>query len=262
VNDSILYEREGEVSFITLNRPHVLNAINDDWLEGLAISARRASEDAGVRVLVLRGNGRAFCAGADLKEGQHRQDLKKYRARRIRLQEEIPLLLRRLDIPVLAQVHGYALGGGCELAMLADMRIAGQSAKFGFPEVRVGATVTMGGLYNLVRMIGLGRAFELVYLARMVDAEEACHIGLVNSVVPDETLTEAIAAVAREIGSQFPLELALTRAAMYRGLDVDFATAVNNEAASALVSYMGGARQTGMAGAMKQIGTRTSKRGA
>ncbi|MBI2160938.1 MAG: enoyl-CoA hydratase/isomerase family protein [candidate division NC10 bacterium] len=253
MGDTVLYERDERIGYITLNRPQVLNAINDAWIRDLLTAATAARDDLEARVIVVRGAGRAFCAGADLKETPQRRELMEYRARHMDPEQEIGRLLRRTGKPVIAQVHGYAVGGGCELAMLADLRIAAEGTRFGFTEVRVGATVTMGGLYNLTRLVGLGRAFELLYTAELIDAAEALRIGLVNRVVATERLAEAVRALATRIAGHFPLEVALTRNSLYRALDLDFDAAVEDETGAALLSYLGGAREQGMAQAMEKL---------
>jgi len=188
----VLYERSGPIGYITLNRPHVLNAMNDEWIHALLATAKTAREDPAARVAVIRGAGRAFCAGADLKENPRRQELMEFWRTHIGPQQEIARQFRHLGKPLIAQVHGYAVGGGCEVAMLADVRIAAEGTKLGFTEVRVGATVTMGGLYNLTRLVGPGRAFELLYKAELIDAAEAMRIGLVNRVVPADQLEATV----------------------------------------------------------------------
>lgn len=253
MDTTVLYQREGRIGFVTLNRPRVLNAINDAWIHDLVAAGRAAGDDDDVRVVVVRGEGRAFCAGADLKETPRKQEVMAYRDHHTDPMQEIARVFRRLKKAVLAQVHGYAVGGGCELAMLADMRIAAAGTKFGFTEVRVGATVTMGGLYNLARIVGLGRAFELLYTTEMIDADEAYRIGLVNRVVPAEQLGETVRALAEKVADAFPFELSLTRNSVYRALDMDFDAALQDEMAASLLSYMGGSRNTGMRSAMERI---------
>lgn len=253
MGDAVLYERKEQIGSLTLNRPQVLNAINDAWIHDLISAAGAARDDREARVVVVRGAGRAFCAGADLKETPRRRELREYWHRHMTPEQEIARIFRRMGKPVLAQVHGYAVGGGCELAMLADIRVAAEGTKFGFTEVRVGATVTMGGLYNLTRLVGAGRAFELLYTTDLIDAQEALRIGLVNRVVPADQLAPAVQGLASRIVAHFPLELALTRNSLYRAMDVDFDAAVEEETGAALLSYVGGAREKGMAEAIERI---------
>ena len=251
---TVSYERSGSVGYVTLERPAVLNAMNDALVRDLLVAARAAAADGDARVIVLRGAGRAFCAGADLKESPARQDLAGYRAARMADEQAVARTFRALDKPVVAQLHGAVVGGGCVLAMLADLRVAAEGTRFEFPEVRVGATVSFGGLYNLARIVGLGRCFELLYLADAFDAAEALRIGLVNRVVAPDALVTTVQAMAERIAAHFSLELALTRQALYRGLDVDFAAAVESETVAALVSYASGDRERGMAEALRRIG--------
>jgi enoyl-CoA hydratase len=243
----VLYELSGQIGYITLNRPHVLNAINDEWIHALGAVAQTACEDAAARVVVIRGAGRAFCAGADLKENPRRQELMEHWRTHIGPEQEIARRFRRLGKPLIAQVHGYAVGGGCEVAMLADIRIAAEGSKLGFTEVKVGATVTMGGLYNLTRIVGAGRAFELLYTAELIDASEAMRIGLVNRVVPADELETVVRTMAEKIAAHYPAELALTREGVYRAMDMDFDASVEMELGAALVSHLEGSRIEGMA---------------
>lgn len=254
MGESVLYERRGVLGYVTLNRPRVLNAMNDGLLVDLAAALRAVAADAEARVAVLRGAGRAFCAGADLDETPRRREPNEYHATRVKTEQEVARLFRRLDKPVIAQVHGAAIGGGCVLALLCDLRVAAEATRFELPEVRVGATASLGGVYTLARVVGLGRAFELLYTAEPLDAAAALAIGLVNRVVPAGELEAAVAALATKIAGHFPLELALTREALYRGLDVDFDAAVDGETAAAMLSQLGGAAGRGMAAARARIG--------
>ncbi len=254
MGDTVQYTRHEAIGYVTLNRPQVLNAMNQAWIQDLLAALHTAQADRDARVLVLRGAGRAFCAGADLKEGQVHRDVDAYKATVLQPQQEVARLLRRLEQPVIAQVHGYAIGAGCELAMLADLRVAAEGTRFGFTEVRVGATVTLGGLHNLARLVGLGRAFELLYTTELIDAEEAWRIGLVNRVVPADHLATTVQALAQQIATAFPTELALMRRSLYRATDLDFEAMVEDEGHAALLSFMGGARQRGMAAALERRG--------
>jgi enoyl-CoA hydratase len=137
--------------------------------------------------------------------------------------------------------------------MLADVRIAAEGTKLGFTEVRVGATVTMGGLYNLTRLVGAGRAFELLYKAELIDAAEAMRIGLVNRVVPADQLEATVRTLAEKIALHYPAELALTREGVYRAMDVDFDASVEMELGAALVSHLEGSRIEGMARQAERI---------
>lgn len=256
---TVLYKREGVIGYITLNRPHVLNAMNDEWLYDLLTAAEHARADQEARVIVVRGEGRAFCAGADLKESVVHSEIADYRERHMKPQQDIARVFRRMGKPVIAQVHGYAVGGGCELALLADIRITAEGTKFGFPEVRVGATVTLGGVYNLARVVGQGKAFELFYTTDLIDAREAERIGLVNRVVPLEQLESAVYELAQKIAGHYPLELALTRSSVYRALDTDFESALVEEEDASVISYAAGTRAQGMTAALENIHRRKGR---
>ncbi len=253
MDKTVRYERHERIGYITMNRPQVLNAINDAWIHDFVDAANVARHDREARVIVVKGAGRAFCAGADLKETPTQRTLPDHLVEHTGPMQEIARTFRRLGKPVLAQIHGYAVGGGCEIAMLADIRIAAEDTKFGFTEVKVGATVTMGGLYNLTRIVGAGRAFELLYTAELIDASEALRIGFVNRVVPRSELDAAVVTLAERIAGHFPFELSLTRNSVYRALDMDFDTALEEETLAALVSHAGGSRNRGMAQAVTNI---------
>jgi enoyl-CoA hydratase len=253
LSQTVLYERQDRIGFITMNRPHVLNAINDAWIHDFVEATNAGRHDREARVIIVRGAGRAFCAGADLKETPTQRTLPDHLAEHTEPMQEIARIFRRMGKPVIAQLHGYVVGGGCEIAMLADVRIAAADTKIGFTEVKVGATVTMGGLYNLTRIVGAGRAFELLYTAELIDVSEALRIGFVNRVAPLAELEVAVATLAERIAGHFPFELALTRNSVYRALDMDFDAALEEEALAALVSHAGGSRTRGMAQAVKNI---------
>lgn len=261
MGDTVLYQRREAIGTITLSRPQVLNAINDDWIVDLLSAAREARADTEARVVIVKGEGRAFCAGADLKEGPKQyENLLQYREAHMDPEQDISRVFRLMGKPVLGQIHGYAVGGGCELAMLCDMRIAAEETRFGFTEVRVGATVTLGGHYNLPRIVGLGRAFELLYSTELIDAREAWRIGLVNQVVPAEVLDEQVTTLAERIAGYFPHEVAMTRSALYHALDSDYDTALDAEESAAIISYAAGSRAVGMTAAMEQIQRRKERR--
>ncbi len=258
----VLYHREGPIGYITLNRPHALNAVNEQWLKDMVWAATRAHKDKKAQVIVVRGVGRAFCAGADIKEGAQEKKarpLPDYWARRLAPQETIARTFRDMDKPIIAQVHGYALGSGLELALLADIRIAAEGTIFGFPEVSVGATVTLSGLYNLVRNVGLGKALELLYTAQTIDAQEALRIGLVNRVTPQEELEETVRSLALRICQNYGFELFLTRRALFNALDAGFEGALLLESNSAVLSYAAGTRRQGMAKALQRIRDKKAK---
>ena len=256
--NTVFYQRSGNIGYITLNRPQVLNAINEEWVADLAAAVTEARSDAGARVIVVKGEGRAFCAGADLKQSpkQQHDSLMEYRQMRVDPMRNMARAFRSMSVPVIGQIHGYAVGGGCELALQCDMRVAAEGTRFGFTEVRVGATVTQGGLYNLAKNVGIGRALELLYTTDLIDVQEAWRIGLVNRVTPLEELHGTVSELAERIAGHFPMELALTRNSVYRAMDLDYDAALEEESDAAVISYAGGARVQGMKEAMERIQSR------
>jgi enoyl-CoA hydratase/carnithine racemase len=250
---TVLYEPAPPVGYVTLNRPEAGNAMNDALLRDLAAAIRQAGADPGTRVVVLRGAGRGFCAGEDVKAAAERRALDEYRRNRLAAEQEASRAIRQLDKPVLAALHGFAVGGGLVFAMLCDMRFAAEGTRLELPEVRVGATASLGGVYQLARIVGLGRAFELLLGAEPIEPAEAHRIGLVNRVVAEDRLADEVRAWATRIAGHFPLEVALMRRALYRELDLDFDAALDAETEAAFRSYEGGARVEGMRRALAEM---------
>ncbi len=192
----VLHERRGDAVLVTLNAPERRNAIDQQMVDGLHRVLDELWHDESVAAIVITGAGdKAFAAGADiaqLRDRTSRDALKAINSGIFNRIEEFPA-------PVIAAVRGFALGGGCELAIACDLRVAGESAKFGQPEVKLGIIPAAGGTYRLPRLVGLGRARELIYTGRIVDAQEALRIGLANVVVPDGEVIEKALAIAGEI---------------------------------------------------------------
>jgi len=231
---SVLYRREGNVGIITFNRPHRLNAIDGNLLDDFIKQLIVAREDEGAVTVVMTGTGRAFCAGEDLKETSAGKSFEQWVRETDRLQD-IQRLTLRLNKPLIAAVNGYALGGGLEFALSADIRIAAQDAKFGFPETGVGLTVTQAGTKLISQIVGLGKAKELIFTGEFIDAEEALRIGLVNKVVPNEMLMGETLEMCRKIGERSPLSLRLSRIAIDQGLHSSFEQILEIEADHLLI---------------------------
>ncbi|MCK5942786.1 MAG: enoyl-CoA hydratase/isomerase family protein [Planctomycetes bacterium] len=193
----VLSERRGDAVLVTLNAPERRNAIDQEMVDGLHAVLDELAHDETVSALVITGAGdKAFAAGADIAQLRDRTSADAMKA----INSGIFNRIEEFPAPVIAAIKGYALGGGCELAIACDLRVIGESAKFGQPEVKLGIIPAAGGTYRLPRLIGLGRARELVYTGRMVDAEEALRIGLANKVVPDADVVAAALQLADEIG--------------------------------------------------------------
>lgn len=233
-NNAVLYDKKQNVAIITLNRPKRLNAINKELLHGLIDKIEIARQDKEVVAVILTGAGRAFCAGEDLKETSAGKSFDDWIAETNGLQD-VQRVILALGKPLIAAVRGYALGGGCEFAMSCDIRIVGESARFGFPETEVGLTVTTAGTKLLAQIVGLGKAKEMVFTGDMVDAREALGIGLANEVVADENLLQAAKAMAQRIGKKSPLALKLSRIAIDQGLHSSFEQTLELEASHLLI---------------------------
>ncbi len=253
MDDAVLYERDDVIGYVTLNRPEVMNAMDDRLLAGVADALDTAHADAAAKVVVLRGAGRVFCAGGDVNDMPRRRDEAEYRSTRLAIEQSIARAVRQLEKPLVAQIHGAAIGGGCVLAALCDLRIAAAGTRFGLPEVKFGTTASLGGIYMLTRIIGLGRAFELLYLGDSFDAERALAIGLVNRMVAADALARETAAIARAIAGKLSAEVALTRSAILNGLDLDFQAAARLETEAAMRAHLGGDIEAGFARARERL---------
>jgi 2-(1,2-epoxy-1,2-dihydrophenyl)acetyl-CoA isomerase len=211
------FELTESVARIYLNRPHRLNAVVPELTEGLIAALTRAGREQ-ARVVVLAGRGRAFCSGHDLKEELAPQTLLATRLRVERIQE-VTRAIRRFPGPVIAAVHGYALGAGCEFALGCDLVVAAEDAQFGFPEVSVGLSVTGGISRLLPLLVGPVRAKELLLLGERFGAARALELGLVNRVAPAGQHEEVAGEMAIRLRDQPEFSLALAKQALDRGID-------------------------------------------
>src|SRR5438477_3695833 len=227
--DTLLFEIRDAIARITINRPDKLNALNDQVVDELADAAERVATEPAIRGAILTGSGtKAFVAGADIAD-LSKQGPFDGKARAQRGQA----MLRRFETcgkPVIAAVNGYALGGGCELAMACHLRIASEAAKFGQPEVKLGIGPGYGGTVRLPRLVGRGRALELLLTGQMIDAQEAFRIGLVNRVVPAERLLEECEQLLRTIFENGPLAVRACLEAVDAGLGMSLDDALLLEA--------------------------------
>lgn len=225
---NVTLEKEGRIAVVTINRPKALNALNSATLKDIDTAIDEIEKDDEVLAIVLTGSGeKAFVAGADITE---MKNLNTIEGRKFgSLGNKVFRRLENLEKPVVAAINGFALGGGCELSMACDIRIASQKAKFGQPEVGLGITPGFGGTQRLARLIGLGMAKELIYTGKTINAEEAFRIGLVNKVVEPEKLLEEAKALANSIAAQAPIAVKLCKAAINRGMQCDIDTALMYE---------------------------------
>src|SRR5690349_20011 len=217
--ENILFEKKNSIAYVTVNRPKVLNALNMATMDELRAAFHDIKNDASVRVVILTGAGeKAFIAGADINELSAHSAVsgKEYTHRG----QSVLNLIENLGKPVIACLNGFTLGGGCEIAMACTMRLASDNAKLGQPEVKLGIIPGYGGTQRLPRLVGKGRAMQLVLAGEMISAEEANRIGLVNKVVPAAELAAESEKLLRGILAMGPLAVRLSLEAVERGLDM------------------------------------------
>ena len=200
---NVILEKEGHLAIVTINRPKALNALNSETLKDLDTVLEDLEKDSNVYAVILTGAGeKSFVAGADIAE---MKDLNEEQGKEFGiLGNNVFRRLEKLDKPVIAAISGFALGGGCELAMSCDIRIASEKAKFGQPEAGLGITPGFGGTQRLARIVGPGKAKELIYTCDIIKAEEAYRIGLVNKIVALESLMDEAKAMANKIAANAP----------------------------------------------------------
>ncbi|WP_028829085.1 enoyl-CoA hydratase-related protein [Proteocatella sphenisci] len=224
----ILKEYIENVLVLKLNRPEALNSLNTDLLSQLGEAVDEAANDDNVNVIIITGQGKAFVAGADIAQmsvlnASEGKEFGKFGASIFRKLEEMPKA-------VIAAVNGFALGGGCELAMACDIRIASEKAKFGQPEVGLGITPGFSGTQRMSRLVGPGKAKELIFTGNIINAQVAKEIGLVNHITEPEKLMETALEMAKKISSNAQLAVAYAKEAIERGSQTDISTAIEIEA--------------------------------
>ncbi|HLW60883.1 MAG TPA: enoyl-CoA hydratase-related protein [bacterium] len=217
--EHILVTTEGAIGIVVLNRPKVLNALNRALMGELAAALEAFDRDGAVRCVVLTGNDRAFAAGADVREFAEATSVEMARSYRFLEWDRI----RRIGTPIIAAVSGYALGGGCELAMACDIIIASESARFGQPEIRLGLIPGAGGTQRLTRALGKSRAMELILTGQMLSAQEACALGLVSRVVPVEVVLDEAKRLAAEVAAQPPVAVRMAKESVNQAFETTLA---------------------------------------
>jgi enoyl-CoA hydratase len=235
---NIVYEKKEGVATITLNRPRALNALSIALLGELGDAFRDAENDEDVKVIVLTGTGnRAFSAGADIVEIQNMSGIE---ARDYSLSgQELTRYMERIKKPIVAKINGLCLGGGHEISMACDFRIASDKAKFGQPEINLAVIPGFGGTQRLTRLIGRTKAIEIDMLGNQIDANEAYRIGLVNKVVPAQNLDKAVDEITQELLSKSPVTLGIMKLAVNKGIEMDLDRGLYYEAecfSSALIT--------------------------
>ena len=219
---NLLFDKRDQIAYVTVNRPKVLNALNMETMEELRRAFTAAKEDPEVRVVIFTGSGeKAFIAGADIGELAKHDAIsgKEYTHRG----QSVLDLIENLGKPVIACINGFALGGGCEIAMSCTMRLASENAKLGQPEVKLGIIPGYGGTQRLPRLVGKGIAMQLVLAGEMISAQEALRIGLVNEVTAAAELIPRAEAIARKIIANAPLAVQYAMEAVNKGLEMTLA---------------------------------------
>lgn len=225
--ENLLFEKQGKVGIITINNPKSLNALNPKVVADLDSVIEQIRKDEGISVVVITGSGKAFVAGADIvtMSTMYSTEARKWAEYAMGVFRKLELL----DQPVIAAINGFALGGGCELALACDLRIASDNAKLGQPEITLGITPGFGGTQRLARTIGAAKAKEFIFTGNMYTAEEAERFGLVNKVVKQEELMDEVLKLANKMASLPKVAMGYCKVAINRGIEVDLDTGLEIE---------------------------------
>ncbi|WP_066495471.1 short-chain-enoyl-CoA hydratase [Abyssisolibacter fermentans] len=224
---NLLLETKDEIGILSFNRPKTLNALNSEILRELDLAVDEIISNDEIKVLILTGEGKAFVAGADITQmkGLNAQQGRNFG----KLGADVFRKIELMEKPVIAAVNGFALGGGCELAMCCDIRIAGEKAKFGQPEVGLGIIPGFNGTLRLPRIVGIAKAKELIFTGGMIDSAEAEKIGLVNKIVKQDQLMQEAIKMAKSIASNAQIAVKHSKVAINRGFETDLETAMEIE---------------------------------
>jgi len=231
------------IGIVILNRPDVRNAINPAMTEELGRAFEALDRDAEVRAVILTGGAKVFAAGADIAVMADKTAIEQFYGMML---TDLTFRMERMAKPVVAAIAGFALGGGCELAMACDVRIASKSAKLGQPEINIGIIPGAGGTVRLTRLVGIGKAKELVMTGRIVSAEEACRINLVNQVVEDDRLMEEALNMARSMTRHSSVALGLAKYSIQNASQTDLHTAANLERVCFSIAFSSEDQKEGM----------------
>jgi enoyl-CoA hydratase len=246
----LIVEKQEAVCVVKINNPQAMNALNTTVLSELDAAFTAIEKDKEIKAVIITGEGRAFVAGADISQmsTMNATEGKAFGEQGAAVFRKI----EKLPIPVIAAVNGFALGGGCELAMACDIRIASAKAKFGQPEVGLGITPGFSGTQRLPRIVGLGNAKELIYTADIIDAAEAYRIGLANKVVEPEALMEEAMKMANKIASKAPIAVRYSKEAINTGIQTDIDSAIAIEANLFGLCFASEDQKEGMAAFLKK----------
>ncbi len=228
--NSITYEVKAYVAIVALNRPDQLNALNAELLKELGTALDEANEDKEVRVILITGKGRFFCSGLDLKETAETPAVSSFEKSWTDMGPAIFNKVETSEKTVIAAVNGPALGGGCELCLVCDIRVASEAASFGLPEIKIGAMPGAGGTQRLPRIVGIPKAKEMIYTGKTVKAAEAYRINLVNAVTPPEKLMETAMEMAKDLADKSPIALKMAKVAINGGTEGNLRAGLELEA--------------------------------
>ena len=241
---TLKYKQKGRIGIVTINRPEALNALNATVLSELSEIFDKLDADDSVGIVILTGEGRAFVAGADIAQ---MKEMSMLEGRDFMIKgQAVMSKIENLCKPVIAAVNGFALGGGCELAMACDFRFASEKAKFGQPEVNLGIIPGFGGTQRLPRLVGKGMAKMMIFSAEMISGEEAKAIGLAEKVFPAEDLMAETEKFAELILSKSPIGVRLAKVAINNGMNTDLPTGINFEAEALVTPFGSEDRHEGM----------------
>lgn len=243
--ETIIYEVKDGVAIITFNRPETLNAMSPELVKDTRVALKEAKQDDAVRAIILTGQGnKSFISGGDIKLMENMTILEfKDFCKEI---QKITTDVRDVRKPVIGAINGYALGGGAEISCICDWRICSENAKFGFPEPRVGLPNTSGVSQNLSRIVGLGRAMEMLCSGLIIDAQEAYRIGMVNKVVPLENLMEEAIKSANEVKKCSPVAVRIAKETTNSCIDIDMNSCLAYEVEACTVAFASEDRKEGM----------------
>lgn len=243
--NNLILATEGAIATVTINRPKALNALNRETLEEMRCCFEGLAGNEEIRAVIITGGGeKSFVAGADIAF-MHTLDVLSARKFAL-LGQKVLSTIENLPQPVIAAVNGFALGGGCELALACDMRFASDNAKFGQPEVNLGVLPGFAGTQRLPRLIGKGLANELLFTGNIIDAAEACRIGLVNRVVTQDHLLPLCREIAEKIASRGPVAIRLCKEVVNSGMEIDLARACQYEADQFALCFASSEQKEGM----------------
>ncbi|HEX9446312.1 MAG TPA: enoyl-CoA hydratase-related protein [Candidatus Binatia bacterium] len=240
--ENIAVEKEGHLGIVTLNRPQQLNALSFGLVKETALAMEAMDQDPEIRVIIVTGGEKVFAAGADIKEMADAGPFDERVQGRLAYRDRI----NKITKPVVAAVSGYALGGGCELALSADIIIASETARFGQPEINLGTIPGSGGTQRLTRLVGKYRAMEMVLCGETIEAEEARRLGLVNKVVPVEFLLEEAKEIAGKIAAKPPLAVRFAKEAIQKALNTTLDEGLEYERKSFYLLFSSEDRREGM----------------